>query len=254
MSAVDWQSTRVLIAVPTRTSVHAGVLLSIVAERDALFARGAAEVAVCVEPCSPIALARNWLLDDLVRSQFTHLLFRDADVVVGPEVPARLVELGEDFAAVDYLTRKSGEQAWTGAPFGPVDERGVATTNAIGFGCALLTRGMAVRMTEAYESLRSIEHGRSTVGVFDESVVDGFRKGEDFSFCSRWRALGGRVCVLADALSVHHSSSLFAANLAESMRATAAAREVVSAPAPGPTASARPNRHERRARAARGAA
>lgn len=52
-----------------------------------------------------------------------------------------------------------------------------------------------------------------TPALYDFAVVDGERLGEDMYFCSRWRALGGKIHFHADATVSHVGKAVFAGDV-----------------------------------------
>jgi len=192
----------------------------------------------------------NWTYArDLVRSRSravrrflatdgTHMLFLDADISFKIEAIAGLVSAKADFVACPYprkeinwprarlaatqgkdpeahassyayrLEKRAYEK---GSPYVPVE--------AIGLGCALISRRCLETMTEAYRrELQFHDDGDGdlpTVALFQlmmpdvsdtQQITDEISNalagvpipkrmlyGEDYSFCERWRKLGGKI-------------------------------------------------------------
>lgn len=155
----------------------------------------------------------------------THILFIDADIAFEAEQVARMLRLGEDVVAGMYplksmhwgITTQAnlmrGEPPATAALLyvGVLcggDERarreGFATGTYAGTGFLLITRRAIERMIAAYPETRygaihaypPPPNGPETHYALFDCVIDpetGHYLSEDFTFCRRWRAIGGRV-------------------------------------------------------------
>lgn len=143
---------------------------------------------------------------------------------------------------------EAGAYAYPFKPLGgevSISPDGLCEIEAIGFGCVLLTRKCAEEMLERYgrpypmrewidnlpdpewgktarkeylenlvaqsaESLTYSENGETRVGVFNllVDIETGNLCSEDFSFCKRWRAMGGNVWLyLGVGSPVNHTGS-----------------------------------------------
>jgi hypothetical protein len=79
---------------------------------------------------------------------------------------------------------------------------GFCSGAAVGMGCALISRTALLQMVE-YEVVKprldlNAGPGRTCWSFFEPMEVDGFRLGEDYSFCYRWTKLMNRqlwVCI-----------------------------------------------------------
>jgi hypothetical protein len=211
----------VLIATP----VHGGVasssvtlayhstLLSIVRDRHV-------RVLPCAYGTEPVRARSRLVRQALAETEATHVLWWDADV--GPahgdaaslaRLIGRLVSLGEDMVGCLYPKKRI-------ARWGPethaydyplalatdarVDPRGCCEVEGLPGGFLLTSRGCLDRMVSHYrEALGFLDvvDGQTapTVALWQLARVPdepgGLLLGDDFAFCHRWRAMGGR-CVL----------------------------------------------------------
>ena len=174
-----------------------------------------------------ITRSRNTLLAHFIANKSaTHILFIDSDIGFDPRLVARLLYRNKDVVAACYplktlywdraaLQRLSqGEPAETAAMryvgelcTGDLAERDgdLATAAYVGTGFMMISRGAVHRMIDAYPETRyksihtynqtpSAEH-ESLHALFD-CMIDPETQtylSEDFTFCHRWRAIGGKV-------------------------------------------------------------
>ena len=153
----------------------------------------------------------------------SHLLFIDADILFEPFVIGQMIRTGKDCISVPYPRRDyrwtriydaakknldprigAAEYVYTNLDPNDVtvgrDE--VMRVSAVGMGCTLLSRTMLQRMWDFYEpnpELCAIDNhtkdGGKTVYLFQlrmgQMRGEPHLFGEDLSFCSRWKDLGG---------------------------------------------------------------
>lgn len=177
---------------------------------------------------SLITRSRNKILSAFLdRVQATHLFFVDADISFEPEAVKRLIDFDQDVVAGMYpiksidwgrlqarikpgMTeselRESGLN-FVGLPL-PKSEReerdGFVTGTYAGTGFMMIKRGALERMIAAYpETKFEVSHMYPRVAkqspnqyaLFD-CMIDkktNIYLSEDFAFCERWRALGGKI-------------------------------------------------------------
>ncbi|MCK8787036.1 hypothetical protein M0638_21920 [Roseomonas sp. NAR14] len=173
---------------------------------------------------SLITRSRNTLVARFLDTpEATHLLFIDADIAFRPEQVDRLLAAGRDVVAGMYplkvfdwaradRERSRGEDPATagllyvGAPCeGAALERDgdFVTATYAGTGFMLIRRAALERMAAAYPETRyrAIHAHPAPAGasphqyaLFDGSIdADGTYLSEDYTFCRRWRAIGGQV-------------------------------------------------------------
>ena len=170
---------------------------------------------------SLITRARNFIVSQFLDgSQFTHLLFIDADIGFDPAAVGRYLKADKDILAGIYPIKHLDPEAIRGLPSG----RSIATTlnyatklleteipDADGFiraeyaatGFMLIKRHVLEKMTAAHPELkyeRSFTKGgggTNLYALFDTSLnrEEGIYLPEDYTFCNRWRAMGGEIWV-----------------------------------------------------------
>ena len=173
-----------------------------------------------------ITRSRNTLLAHFIAAgTATHILFIDNDLSFDAMLAGRLIACNKDVVAASYPLKtfywdgqtqrrmRSGEPASSAALryvgelcTGSLAERDgdLATATYVGTGFMLITRSAIHRMMDAYPQTRyknihayDEPQGRAiTPYALFECMIDPATQtylSEDFSFCHRWHALGGKV-------------------------------------------------------------
>ncbi len=193
---------------------------------------------------SLITRSRNTLVARFMdRPTATHLLFVDADITYLPAQVMRMAAFGQDVVAGMYplktrdwspeaITRvRQGEGLETAAlryvglpcADGEREERdGFVTGEYAGTGFMMIRREALVRMMQAYPELRfDAAHDRATqyssehqFALFDCMIEPETRHylSEDYTFCRRWRALGGKIWLDTQGPLVHTGAHDFVGN------------------------------------------
>jgi hypothetical protein len=192
---------------------------------------------------SLIPRGRNAMLAEFLDTPgATHLMFVDADIGFDPETFGRLLAFDQDVVAgmypiktVDWSRtarscmggqvatveqlREAGLQ-YVGTPMeGPEREErgGFVTARYAGTGFMLIKRSVIERMGSAHPELQyQRTHVGQALSQTSDHLVDLFSPliepesrtylSEDYSFCHRWRALGGKVWLDARARLKHVGS------------------------------------------------
>lgn len=174
---------------------------------------------------SMITRARNSLVaTTLDNADATHLMFIDADIGFTPDQVGRMLRFDQDVVAGMYPLKivDDGDQAmrrfaegepmetaqlrYLGAFLAPDLRReadGFVTAEFAGTGFMLIKRRALERMIDAYPQLRfNAVHDRARpvespnqYALFD-GMIDpdsGHYLSEDYTFCRRWRDIGGEV-------------------------------------------------------------
>ncbi len=194
---------------------------------------------------SLITRARNTLVSMFLDSDATHLLFIDADIGFSPDEVIRLLRVDKDVAAGAYplkiihtgpetvarIRRGEGLETaflhYVGVPIeGPTrqEQDGFVTAEYAGTGFMLIRREALERMIAAYPETRFITaHDRSEqnpsqnlYALFDCMIdpATGEYLSEDYTFCRRWRDIGGEVWLDTRSQLQHTGPWEFAGNLA----------------------------------------
>ena len=200
----------VMFGLPTYTGrLHVATMQMLMGEAQALKHMG--HKVLFEDRCggADIAAGRNAMLACFLSSDATHLFMVDDDVNCARNGILRLLSYGEDFVAAVYPKREEpirvtlkyieGQDGPISHPSGLIEVGGVPG----GFIC--ISRRCARKMVRAYADMEYIcnmaPNGRAWA-VFDpywyEDALGRHRLSEDFSFCRRWRDIGGSVLVDPD--------------------------------------------------------
>lgn len=141
--------------------------------------------------------ARNRILADFWHSDADKLLMVDADIVFEPRDVARIASHSEDLVGGLYPKRNLEGLEWAAQTAeNPVrsDERGLATVRRIGTGFMCLSRRLVRQLILSGAPEYKGQNGQPEWDFFRMQISEfGTLEGEDWSFCDRWRALGGKV-------------------------------------------------------------
>lgn len=200
----------VVVAIPAYTGlVHCGTMRSVLYDVISLVNSG--DVVRVVEEVgnADIARCRSMIVAKfLAQKEATHLVMIDSDVCWEPGGLGKLLSAGVDFVAGAYPMRVGdGTQYHLRMMPGEVqsldDRTGLFEVEAVPAGFMCVTRSMLERMVARYpESKFSFREcpGGVAWDLFEaywDTDETGLRHkyGEDYSFCRRWRDMGGRVFV-----------------------------------------------------------
>ncbi len=162
-----------------------------------------------------IALARAKLFSAFYRSKNTHCLWIDTDMGFGPSEVVRLFCAKKDFVAGAGPKKRLPlcfAANWAndfGDPLPLVydTESGTMEVSEIGFAFTLITRACAEKMVSAYPELSYVGiTGEEEWALFNPLVRKRRFFSEDFSFCYRYRAIGGRI-FMAPEIELSHTGS-----------------------------------------------
>jgi hypothetical protein len=157
---------------------------------------------------SDVSRGRNRAAHAMLHHGYTHLMFVDADIEFTAADVVALLNMHEDVAVGPY--RKKNERREYNFEFVPDPEGAVATNAATGAvevmragtGFMMIRRAVFERLREAMPEIVYIDQTKDgetfeAAMFFQFEIRDtpwGRRQfSEDFNFCERWRAIGGRI-------------------------------------------------------------
>lgn len=200
------ENVKVCVAIPTYGGVCPDFLLSMLilgtnqpCKLDIKFRAGD----------SLVSRSRNVLTHEFLKTDCTHLLFVDSDLVFNPGHIIQLISRDKDVIGGFYPKKQQGELEWvynkmTGAsPL--LDDSRLKEVRYMGTGFLLIKRIVFEKMTERYgeqiwyltephpERPQEKQYDFWSVGPY--TYPDGSRRflSEDWFFCERWREMGGQV-------------------------------------------------------------
>ena len=200
---------RVYIGIPMYGGADAQFVSSLLKTRVVLDRLGY-EVEVDIHNgCSILTKARNEIVQRFIDSEFDVLLFIDADMVWNPVDAVNLLRAENKFSACIYRSKydeityhcKTEETSgdWIKA-------------DGVGTGFIALRRECILEMMTSYPETKYTEGGKDYHALFDFELHDGRYWGEDYTFCRRWRAIGGEIDVMTDATIKHIGSKTYEGN------------------------------------------
>ena len=220
----------VWIAIPAYTgTIHLGTMRSIMKDMLALMQRG--DRVSIFDECGNAIIddARAIMVQKFLDSDGTDLVFVDHDVSWQEGALLRLVDAPVDCVAGIYPQRKdpiSYTVQWVPdrAELWADPETGLLEVAGVPAGFMRMTRAMLERMVDAYpESEFYVESlpEKKAYALF-ASWRDGKMKyGEDYSFCRRWREIGGTVWVDPEIKMGHVGNKTFQGHLGDWLRGRA---------------------------------
>jgi hypothetical protein len=219
---------KVMIAVPsTRDGVRIETMRSIVEGMVSIVKEGwVASLGESLECFAPISLARNLAVTRFLASDYDDLFFVDDDVAWQQGAMVRLLKQPVDVVAGVYPRRfnelsfpvkwdDSKPEIWADPDTGLVEVLGVAA------GFMRITRSACERLTEAYGSDWYEQFGSPTgksVALFDFERRDNIAHSEDYTFCKKWRDIGGRVWIDPEITFMHMGQQAFSGNCGDWLR------------------------------------
>lgn len=169
--------------------------------------------------CTYIHAARSQMATMFLESDATHLMFIDWDIVWSSGDIARLMNHDVDVVAADYPRRR--EPIKYNARFLECDGKwndqitqdGLLEVQGVPTGFMLIRRSVIEKMVAAYPELEFIE---DTVQppikahmLFGHLFGNNTLLSDDYSFCDRWREIGGKVFVDTKITIGHIGSKMF---------------------------------------------
>jgi len=202
---------------------------------------------------SLITRARNYMVDQFLKTDSTHLLFIDSDILFDPQDVLALLALDKDIIGGPYPKKSINWRAvWQasknllGHPdfdetkfdpgelanvageyvFNPIPGTEKFTTKEplevleIGTGYMLIKRAVFAKYAEEYPHLKYIpDHDlqhREPIYAFFDTVIDPDTRrylSEDYMFCQNWRAIGGKIWLCPWMKTTHVGTYPFAGDL-----------------------------------------
>ncbi len=203
---------------------------------------------------SLITRARSRLVAEFMAdARWTHLFWIDADIGFAPEAALRLLLAGHDVVAGVYprkadgwpagglaealpagSTREDFEARHASFPFNAlpagstVDADGFVQVQEAPTGFMLIARHVLERMAGAYPELRYTPDAVGTPAAelqwphyrFFDTLAEpdnGRYLSEDYAFCRRWQALGGRIFIDARSRLAHQGLRTYTGDLGRSL-------------------------------------
>lgn len=215
----------VMIAIPAYTGVvHLPTMRALMTDTIELIRRGDTFTLVDDIGNALIADSRGVIATKFWESDADCLIFIDSDVTWEKGALLRLIDAPVDLCAgiypgrrdpitypVHYLDKK---ELWADPKTGLLEVKSVPT------GFLKLSRNCIAKMIEAYpdKHFYTSERDKQFYPLFDHVFEDGYKWGEDFSFCIRWRKIGGQVWIDPEISMGHVGYKIFEGHLGNWLR------------------------------------
>lgn len=225
---------RIYIAIPSRTGeVKVETCRAIIKGMTECAAEGwAITLGESLECIAPISIARNLAVARFLATDYDDLFFIDDDVAWADGAMVRLLKAPVDLVAGVYPRRypdisfpvqwdTSKAEVWADPATGLIEVHGVAT------GFMRISRAGILRMVAHYKDdiySQAQAPGGKVHRLFDFALVpDETGKvhevhSEDYTFCDRWRAMGGKVWIDPHITFMHLGVAAFSGNVGEWLR------------------------------------
>jgi len=196
--------------------VHVDYVKSLLLSQSALQRANIGFRAYFVVQDSLVMQARNQILAEFCASDATDLIFIDSDI--GWEVGGLLRLISHNVPFVAGLYRRKEETLSYTVQFSDPHavtrnrETGLIEVTRVGAGFLRLQRNAIERMIDAYPGLRyspphALGETKDRYALFDTSLENGEFRGEDYTFCDRWRAIGGKIWADPE-IVLHHIGTM----------------------------------------------
>lgn len=223
-SLKSWADSKTLVylCIPTRGTVDAVTVNSLIKTASVLERANVGSIAqVLITGGGGISMGREMCISVVLQSPCTHIVFVDSDVGWHPSTIVRLLRSNLDFCAAVYQMRQdAGPLCFEALPGEPPVSGGFIEVQHVGMGMVVLKRSVIEAMSKHYSQLAYRgEDGRTRCGLFLEMIEGGHRYGEDYAFCRRWRAMGGKIWIDPRAEMMHAGRKDWTARVADRYRA-----------------------------------
>lgn len=175
---------------------------------------------------SIVSSSRNILLGLFYKSDCTDLICIDSDNSWEPGALIKLLEHPVDFVMAGYRTKIDQEKYaihWIDINNIVSDENGLIEIAGGPFGIVRLTRNCVDKMVKAYDHLGydddHLAPGLPLWALFDNQLENRRYYGEDFTFCRRWRAIGGKVWLDPEIQTCHVGQKFYMGHVGQWLRA-----------------------------------
>ena len=214
----------VVIGTPTLDgTVHVAYMQSLLETQKLLMAAQRKLSMHFILQDSLIMRARNQIVAEFLAGDADDLIMIDSDIGWAAEDLLRLLSHATPVVAGVYQRKSEAKLDFTVKfPDGRVthDKRtGLMKAERVGTGFLRLRRDALELMVSKYGNLLyRAANGQMLHCLFDTSLVEGSFRGEDYTFCDRWRAIGGEVWVDPDIRLSHIGSKAFNKSLWDALQ------------------------------------
>lgn len=155
---------------------------------------------------SLITRARNTSASRFLDTRFEYLMFIDADIQFASEDVKDLWNLGEEVCCGAYAMKRKDRavSAWKDGKLVDLgDFDGPTEVDYAGTGFLMIHRSVFERMKPMVTTFVEGTPPLPCWGFFDLMQKDDIQLSEDYSFCERWRSLGGKIMLEPSIKLIH---------------------------------------------------
>lgn len=219
----NYQGVSVQISTPSISRPAIEYMMSLMTTQRDLANAGAASEWALERWNADIGMARAHILSEFLRTKHTHLLLIDDDMAWESQAVHRLFWADKDIVAVagpkkSYPLRFAASKVDANGMPTPLDicpESGAAEVDSVGAAFMLLKRDAVQRLVDAYPSLKFTGvDGKPSWALYLQQIQNDRYLPEDFSFCQRWRAIGGKMYICPDVAIGHVGQHIYSGSLA----------------------------------------
>ena len=221
------EQKHVWIAIPAYTgTIHLATMRSIISDLLLLAERGDKVTIFDESGNAMIGDCRGLIVAKFLEGDGTHLVFVDSDVSWAAGSILRLVDAPVDFVAGLYPQRRDPIDfccQWDSSKREiELSEDGLIEVLGVPAGFMCLSRAMLERMTAQYADTQfycKVAPNETAHDLFGPYRIGRTKFGEDYSFCKRWRDLGGKVWVDPEIRMGHCGYKTFIGHVGEWLKA-----------------------------------
>ena len=216
---IDYKAVTLMIATPAVDEVTKLCYTQSMFNDYALMLNTGMQMTVrFVTKCSMIDHARNLHCSEFLKSECTHLMFIDDDMGWPQGAMLRLLSHNKPIMAAVGCTREFVKRRFCAKvhpdTIGYDQKRGLVRVTSVGTGFMLIQRHVIEKMAKAeFDAGRGYKASGDEeiihAPIFEFQMIDGVKHGEDYTFCNKWRKMGGEVWVDPTITLVHAGSHDF---------------------------------------------
>ena len=224
----------VCIAMPCYDSVKINTMLSIF-QLIQLLGKGGVEVGINTMKSPLIHQARNYLTAVFLTTEYSHLLFIDADVEFEPTAVLHMMMAKKDIICTPYraknpdLNNHTYTVKFPDPKVIPILPGGLVEIEAGPTGLMLIDRKVFEKIIKNRPDLKiknrvnpGIKEDEKSHGFyhlfFDFAFEDGYTIGEDLSFCKLARKEGFKLYANIDSMTAHRGEYAWTGKFGDSLR------------------------------------
>jgi SAM-dependent methyltransferase len=212
---------KVFLATPTYDKLGAGYTDSLFHSSAALSQAGIASELCILQGDCHVDDARNFLVRNFLESDCTDLVFLDADVAWKPSDLVELCQYNEDVVAGLYPLKSRNEafpvRLLPGGQW--VNDSGLLEVESVPTGFLRIRRSVLEKLAEkAPKYLRNDDPRGPVALIFERTLEGNTRWGGDYTFCRKWRALGGKIYIAPEMEMDHYGDAMFSGSVAGCLR------------------------------------